>query len=121
MGRTSKRHHQLLNGEGKCSVPMWCGGMPAGFCDEPAYGKQTKYEYYRDPYTGERVRYDGKYSGIVTGLACHGHGGPAEPDHTMKCNTCGEDFDMRELTEVIAHEHCGVPFIAVYKGVDREA
>jgi len=36
---TLSEHHKKLNerGEGKCSVPMWCGGLPAGFCDQPAY------------------------------------------------------------------------------------
>ena len=27
--------------------------------------------------------------------------GPSEPDHTMTCNTCGEDFDMREKSNEI--------------------
>ena len=28
--------------KGKCSVPSWIAGFPAGSCDEPAYGEQTK-------------------------------------------------------------------------------
>ena len=30
-----RKHHEELNAEGvgKCSVPMWSGGGPAGFCD----------------------------------------------------------------------------------------
>ena len=64
MAQTSNHHHELTNGVGKCSVPMWQGGCPAGFCDAPAFGKQTKY--------GREYVYDG----YVPGLACHAHGGP---------------------------------------------
>lgn len=28
-----------------------------------------------------------------------------ERDHFMRCETCGEWFDMRNLEEVIEHEH----------------
>lgn len=57
----------LVNGVGKCSKPMWDGhGMPAGFCDEPAYGRQT----------AEGKRRSGKY---VPALACLHHGGPSRP------------------------------------------
>lgn len=61
-------HHKQLNehGEGKCSVPMWSGGCPAGFCDEPAYGEQTV--------AGKK-----RYTGYVGALACPGHGGPERP------------------------------------------
>lgn len=38
MASTSKHHHELTNGKGRCSVPMWCGGLPSGFCDEDAFG-----------------------------------------------------------------------------------
>ena len=60
--RLSKHHLELENGEGKCSVPMWRGGIPAGFCDKPAYGEQ---EAGQD-----------RYKGYCGGLACYGHGGP---------------------------------------------
>jgi hypothetical protein len=61
MSRLSN-HHQELNAEGigKCSVPMWSGGCPAGFCDMDAYG--------------ERV--NNRYDGYVPALACPIHGGP---------------------------------------------
>lgn len=65
MARCSKHHEELINGVGKCSVPMWRFGLPAGFCDEPAYGKPTK--------EGRQL-----YSGYVPYLACPGHGGPAK-------------------------------------------
>lgn len=41
MASTLKHHHELTDGVGKCSVPMWSMGMPAGFCDEPAYGERA--------------------------------------------------------------------------------
>lgn len=56
-----EHHKRIVHGEGKCSVPMWSGGVPAGFCDLRAYG--------------ERVHLD-QYGGYVTGLACEQHGGP---------------------------------------------
>lgn len=60
---------------GCCSVPMWMNGMPAGFCDEPAWGAQTK-EYL------ESFRYidpQFKKPSYAPGLACPHHGGPKEP------------------------------------------
>lgn len=55
--------HKKVNeqGIGLCSVPMWCQGMPAGFCDNEAYGHREN----------KRV-----YDGYVMHLACPGHGGP---------------------------------------------
>ena len=69
-------HHQTLNeqGEGKCSMPLWIKGVPAGFCDDPAYGKQTP-RTYRDA-NGEVKQFDWKYNGVVPALACGLHGGP---------------------------------------------
>lgn len=79
--RLQKRHEELdETGVGKCSVPMWWGyGMPAGFCDKPAYGKPVPGQTYRDGWTGEIKRLDGRYSGYVPGLACPAHGGPDKP------------------------------------------
>lgn len=73
MSSTSKHHQELTNGVGKCSVPMWCGGLPEGFCDKDAYGEQTKEYLSRFP------RWD-KYRqpAYAPGLACSGHGGPKE-------------------------------------------
>lgn len=80
MSRTNKHHHELNEeGVGKCSVPMWCGGLPAGFCDKPAYGKPIESKTFRDVFTGELQRVDGKYNGYVPGLACSAHGGPHDP------------------------------------------
>lgn len=39
-----------------------------------------------------------------------------DSEHRMTCRECGEEFDMRSLTEVFIHEHDGfVP----EDGVDR--
>ena len=74
--RLSKHHEELNeNGEGKCSVPMWCMGVPAGFCDKPAYGPQ---EPNQNRY-GEWSPAWGKwFPGYCSGLACYNHGGPKE-------------------------------------------
>ena len=61
---------------GKCSVPMWSNGIPAGFCNKPAYGKRPPCDEWRDAYTGELRRHDGKFNGYVPDLACPDHGGP---------------------------------------------
>lgn len=50
-------------GLGLCSVPMFSGGVPAGFCNEEAYGKPTDMGKMR-------------YGDYVPGLACALHGGP---------------------------------------------
>jgi len=76
-----KHHEELTNGVGKCSVPMWCGGLPAGFCDEPAYGERPDCPHYRDG-TGRLRRTDGRYDGYVPALACPAHGGPPAPKET---------------------------------------
>lgn len=74
---TMSDHHKTLNeqGEGKCSVLMWDHGTPAGVCDDLAYGKRPPGKTYRDE-NGEVKRFDGKYEGIISGLACPRHGGP---------------------------------------------
>ncbi len=71
-------HHETLNenGIGKCSVPMWQGGLPSGFCDEPAYGFPTKSPRIFNYGIMREQRLDGKYDGYVPALACPAHGGP---------------------------------------------
>lgn len=78
--QTSECYHVLKDGVGRCSVPMWRWGVPAGFCDEPAYGVRLPCKEWRNAYTGEMVRDDGRYSGYVPGLACPTHGGPRGPE-----------------------------------------
>ena len=76
MSTTMKHHRELTNGVGKCSVPMWMNGSPAGFCDKPAFGERPECKEWRNAYTGRMNRFDGLYNGYVPGLACAGHGGP---------------------------------------------
>ena len=34
----------------------------------------------------------------------------SDKEHKMKCNSCGQEFDMRDLPQVFAHEECnGIP------------
>ena len=88
---------------GTCSVPMWSMGSPAGRCDKPAFGPPTKCGTWRDAYTGEIKRNDGKYNGYVPDLACVDHGGPECPGIELgdgnwsgcdqsagDCPTCGK-------------------------------
>ena len=84
------------NGEGKCSVPMWMNGCPAGFCDAVAYGPPVPSARYRDS-SGRTHRYDGRYDGYVPGLACHAHGGPEFRRHKGDpCIYCGIPHDDLE-------------------------
>jgi len=102
MSKLNEHHRKLTNGKGKCSVPMWSNGSPAGFCDADAFGTRPKCVQYRLP-NNEVVRDDGKYNGYVPGLACVGHGGPACPGFDIgdgnfsgcsgtggDCPTCGK-------------------------------
>lgn len=89
-------YHKELNdqGYGKCSVPMWRLGMPAGFCDHIAFGKPT-------PKDGKL-----RYWRYVPYLACYGHGGPkynqsipeGEPHHLgdpcIYCRTPHDDVKV---------------------------
>jgi hypothetical protein len=76
MGRLSDHHKTLTNGVGKCSVPMWGGGMPAGFCDQPAFGERPPCRSIWHASQQRQVREDGRYDGYVPALACPAHGGP---------------------------------------------
>lgn len=75
MAQTSKHHHELTDGVGKCSVPMWCQGLPAGFCDQPAYGKPEPDQCRYGGWDRNQRRWIPRY---VPGLACYVHGGPQE-------------------------------------------
>lgn len=61
--RCDECHKVLINGIGKCLIPMWQNGIPAGFCDKEAYGITTE--------EGRQ-----QYKGYVPYLACPDHGGP---------------------------------------------
>lgn len=74
-----QEHHKVLtNGVGKCSVPMWSNGTPAGFCDEPAYGREEKGQMRY----GDWVQFHKWAPGYVPALACYTHGGPKAPEGT---------------------------------------
>lgn len=100
MSRCSQ-HHITLNaeGEGKCSVPMWCNGMPADFCDKPAYGERPPGETWMNYAANERMRTDGRYNGYVPGLACPAHGGPksrVQRDGSAWCATFPDFVNLQE-------------------------
>ena len=78
--RMSEHHEVLTDGVGKCSVPMWMGGVPAGLCDEPAFGEQEKEQERHGKWLVNGNRGPGPrwYPGYCGGLACHRHGGPEE-------------------------------------------
>jgi len=103
MSRLSEHHKTLTEGKGKCSVPMWVNGLPAGFCDRDAFGFRPECRGWRHPHPGDLIRDDGKYSGHISGLACIGHGGPKCPGIEIEpgvfsgcdqsagdCPTCGK-------------------------------
>lgn len=85
MAGTLKHHHELTNGVGKCSMPMWANGIPEGFCDAPAYGHRRRGYEYRDGY--------GNYTGYCPGLACPAHGGPPPTHFRDPCVHCGTPHD----------------------------
>lgn len=103
MSSTQKHHRTLTNGRGKCSVPMWVGGLPAGFCDKPAFGEYIDGDRFPGGYyQGKRM--DNRFDGYVPGLACPAHCGPPCPGIEIEpgvfsrcisiepndCPTCGE-------------------------------
>ncbi|HML73353.1 MAG TPA: hypothetical protein PKB02_02535 [Anaerohalosphaeraceae bacterium] len=93
----TEKHIELdEQGIGRCSVPMWCCGMPAGFCDEPAYGERPPSKEYRDA-TGRLWRLDGKYDGYVPGLACPAHGGPSIRVFKDGDKFCAVGLDFEDL------------------------
>ncbi len=98
------KHHQELNdlGEGKCSVPMWSMGGPAGFCDKPAYGVRPPGKQFYNIHTQEMLREDGRYAGYVPGLACVGHGGPAIRSFMDGDQWCAVNRDFINLQESAA-------------------
>lgn len=56
---------------GKCRVPMWRMGLPAGFCDQHGYGPQLPMRVLR-----QRSGREWPYCGV--GPCCPNHGGPRE-------------------------------------------
>lgn len=100
MTRMGKCHEELTDGIGKCSVPMWSAGCPAGFCNNDAFGFRPKSRVLirADQYR-PAICEDGRYSGYVPGLACPVHGGPKRKDLAHKgdpCEYCGNSHDEVE-------------------------
>jgi hypothetical protein len=62
-------HHManVCGKEGKCSVPMWQGGAPSGFCDHPAFGEQYSNDY----------RWRPREKPFAIGYCCDHHDGPS--------------------------------------------
>lgn len=58
---------------GKCRVPMWMAGVPAGFCDEHGFGPQLPLEVL----SHDRGWNDSPY---CHGPCCPKHGGPKAGD-----------------------------------------
>jgi len=91
--RMSECHKKLTNGVGRCSVPMWSGGCPSGFCDNEAFGERPPAKsYWHNAYTNEQIRDDLKYNGYVPALACVGHGGPKKEEALHLCIFCENEF-----------------------------
>jgi hypothetical protein len=89
MSCLSNSNMKLVNGVGKCSVPMWIMGCPAGFCDEEAYSERPEPPYYyKDGRTGQRRRGDCRYDGYVPALACPAHGGMTKEEALNLCDYC---------------------------------
>lgn len=116
MSRLCDHHKSLTNGVGKCSVPMWMGGTPSGFCDEPAFGERPEGVTHRR-WDGHEYRDDGLYPGYVPALACPKHGGPslvtqkdgdawmaALPGFTnvQECVTGWGDTEKEAVTDLLA-------------------
>lgn len=59
---------------GKCRVPMWMVGSPAGFCNDDAFGPQYPREYLiAQGHLSEEIPY-------CHGPCCPGHLGPKDGD-----------------------------------------
>lgn len=116
-----------MNSEMKCRVPMWSGGLPAGYCDKPAYGEYIEGETFKDAWTGEVRRFDGVYRGYVSGPCCPDHGGPQKtgPRVFQDGNTengrpmwCAVYEDFVNLQESPAEFH-PKPWIAIKMLIDK--
>lgn len=103
MSRIGKNHEKLdEDGVGKCSVPMWQGGLPAGFCDKEAYGFPTKSPRIFNYGIMREQRLDGKYDGYVPALACPDHGGPLSRCFMDGDKVCAVYPDFINLQESFA-------------------
>ena len=62
---------------GKCRVPMWMGGSPAGFCDNEAFGPQYPRQYLAAEVSPRFALDSPPY---CHGPCCNAHGGPKQGD-----------------------------------------
>lgn len=80
MSRIGEQHRAKCGVEGKCSVPMFGGYGPAGFCDRPAWGQQYDFgSGYEDPSwlaPGQWAGGGGRQRPYAPDLCCDHHGGP---------------------------------------------
>ena len=82
MSRMHEHHKPKCGVDGKCSVPMFSGYGPAGFCDKDAFGEQ--YEpgsKYAPGHWSPRDRNGcwinpNNLPPYAPGLCCKSHGGP---------------------------------------------
>lgn len=121
MAQTSEWMKKTFHGI--CSVPMWRGGFPDGFCGKPAFGPYIDGPKFRDAYTGRTARLDGKFDGFVPNLACPCHSGPDETGprvfadgysdkgYRMWCAVY-EDFEDLQASPAEFHEK---PWVAIEK------
>lgn len=100
MSMLSDKHRATDSmGFGLCSVPMWNGGCPSGFCDRQAYGERPHSPMVMNYSAGRMVRRDRKYDGYVPGLACPHHGGPTSRvfmDGDSWCAVRGDFINLQE-------------------------
>lgn len=76
-----EEYEDAFNGVlGRCSVPMWMNGAPAGTCGQKSYGNRPHSPMWWNAAAGEMMRADLRYAGYVPGLACPAHGGPEPPN-----------------------------------------
>ena len=93
MSVLSECHKKLTNGVGRCSVPMWMMGCPAGFCDEPAYGEQEKGQTRYGEWSSAWRKW---FPGYCSGLACYNHGGPRKEAALNLCDYCQNEIPTCE-------------------------
>lgn len=102
MASTLKWHHELTNGVGKCSVPMWMGGCPSGFCDEPAFGERPtcSHPIWTHHFADEQLCQD-----MRRAIAEQCPRMPLRGDDGDARNVNGEGCDSTQTIEEIKKEH----------------
>ncbi|MCC4240343.1 hypothetical protein [Thalassospira povalilytica] len=118
------KKHPFKGQVGTCRCPMWMGGLPAGHCDNAAYGEYIDGPKWRDGYTGELIRHDMKPIRTFYGPACPNHGGPTEDGPRVftdgYCEETGRQMYCAVLPDFtnIQESPCGFdyrPWVAIEK------